>query len=595
MRHLIIRFIYIALAALSVVSCNTTERGVGYIHIDLVSDVDASVELSPVTKAIIEASDDYIVEIGGETYRYGDIKSTGVELLAGTYSVQAYNSSVSEAESGKGGIRFASETQQVEVQVGQTASVSLQCKMVNSRFTFSYDEAFVAEFDPDKTTLEVSNSPDFSGRTVTLDGVSDEVYFTAGESIYVRVTTSKRGYTSTHSLVIGPYTAQAATSHNISIKYAAPIFELGSRVAHTYSGGVLTGTAVTLDVSSFSGISADKFASWEASLISGGSTIRSYTSTSFPVAGSSYTMAVEGGLIYLPVNTGATLSVSVTLKTGEVLDFTPDNNTITVAESPAFTVSINAETSYSRYKAGQSSANNAGTGDKVMNIGATISISNDVLSQMNASLKFTYDGLSMLGNVDNNKYKSISSANVPAETLENNTGLFNSQSREIISQAWGTHIVEASVIFDGVTKSLTQACHVTGIPQYISKMNKNENGWTGKCDNLLYGVSMDAAEDYILSPAYYVPSEIYIKVVFSASRYLGNRKGYLYISTGSTPGAFGTYLYIDNNTLGVTGSPQDHSEYTVGNLSMNSTVNQVYLYNSAGKRQIGYLNVLYNL
>lgn len=478
MRHLIIRFIYIALAALSVVSCNTTERGVGYIHIDLVSDVDASVELSPVTKAIIEASDDYIVEIGGESYRYGDIKSTGVELLAGTYSVKAYNCTADEAAAGKGKVRFASPEQNVELAVGQNVTVSLQCVMANSRFTFSYDEEFEKEFDISKSTIEVSNT---AGRSVTLENISDELYFSAGDNIYAKVTAYKRGYDSAHPLDIGPYTAQAATSHNINIKYQAPVFSLSASAAHTYSDGVLTGTAVKLDVTDFSGIGASKFESWGATLTGNDNkVIRSFSSSQMPTK-DEFAMTVQNGMIYLPQGTTATLSVYIKLKTRETLYFEPAVKTITIEEKPKVDVVINAETSYSRYKAGQSSANNAGTGDKVMNIGATISISNDVLKQMNASLKFTYDGLSMLGNVDNNKYKSISSANVPAETLENNTSLFNSQSREIISQAWGTHTVAASVIFDGVTNKSTLPCEVTGIPYVANPPTQNgSNPWQGK-------------------------------------------------------------------------------------------------------------------
>lgn len=473
MRHLIIRFIYIALAALSVVSCNTTERGAGYIHIDLVSDVDASVELSPVTKAIIEASDDYIVEIGGESYSYGYIKTSGVELLAGTYSVKAYNCTADEAAAGKGKVRFASPEQNVELAVGQNVTVSLQCVMANSRFTFSYDNEFAKEFDISKSTIEVSNTDDFSGRSVVLENISDELYFSAGDNIYAKVTAYKREHDSSHQVRIGPYTAQAATSHNINIKYQAPVFDLRASAAHTYSDGVLTGTAVKLGVTAFSGIGASKFESWGATLTGNDNkVIRSFSSSQMPTAGKLFAMTVQNGMIYLPQGTTATLSVYIKLKTGETLYFEPAEKTITIEEKPKVDVVINAETSYSRYTAKLSSANESGTGDKVMNISASVTISDEVLAQIKPTMSFTYDGISMLTNT------AITSNTITPQTLVGNESLLSGS--DIIGQAWGSHTVAASLIFDGVTTSASLLCHVTGIPYEADPpANSGANPWQG--------------------------------------------------------------------------------------------------------------------
>lgn len=595
MRHLLTRSVYLFITLFSVISCRIAEKGEGYIYIDLDSGADASVDFSPATKAIIEASDDYIVEIGGESYRYGDIKNSGVELLAGTYSVKAYNCTADEAAAGKGKVRFASPVQSVELAVGQSVEVSLQCVMANSRITFSFDDEFAKEFDISKSTIEVSNTDDFSGRSVVLEDISDELYFSAGDNIYARVTAYKQGYSSPHPLVIGPYTAQAATSHNINIKYQAPVFGLSASAAHTYSGGVLTGTAVKLDVTSFSGIGASKFESWGATLTGNDNkVIRSFSSSQMPTVGV-FAMTVQNGMIYLPQGTTATLSVYIKLKTGETLYFEPAEKTITIAEKPKVDVAINAETSYSRYKGGLSSANDSGTGDKVMNIGATVKIADDVLKQMNASLKFTYDGLSMLNNVDADKFKSISSANVPAETLENNTGLFNSENREIKSQAWGTHTVAASVIFDGVTKSVTQACHVTGIP-YVTSLNNNTSGWTNfsnvETDNGYFIFNPDHAS--VLSPTFHIPSSIpsiNVTITIAVYAYHTNAtaeyKPKVYVSAASSPVQSGASEVITSSIslVGVEGC--DDKNFDVQMSSDGKENISLYVY---GKKNKGWLS-----
>ena len=151
-------------------------------------------------------------------------------------------------------------------------------------------------------------------------------------------------------------------------------------------------------------------------------------------------------------------------------------NPSAVSPAPVFTVKANAETSYSRYLAGSANKNDSGTGDKVMNISASVTISDAVLGNGNYSGKktvsLTYDGSSMLTS------DALTSRSVVPDVL------VASGTQDLTGQSWGTHTLAASVTFDGVTSGNSLQCHVTGIPyDYDLQNNKPDANWVVSGDS----------------------------------------------------------------------------------------------------------------
>lgn len=201
-------------------------------------------------------------------------------------------------------------------------------------------------------------------------------------------------------------------------------------------------------------------------------------------------------------------------------------NASAVSPAPVFNVKANAETSYSRYLAGLASANDSGTGDKVMNIGASVTISDAILGNGNYSGKKTvslaYDGSSML------------TSNALTSRIVVPTALVASGTQDLTGQSWGSHTLAASVTFDGVTSENSLQCHVTGIPysydfvegsldQYRSD-GWSTNGTLSVTNQALDGrdktlvltdtkVSGSEKSGFVVSPKFFIPehSTIYVQ------------------------------------------------------------------------------------
>lgn len=170
---------------------------------------------------------------------------------------------------------------------------------------------------------------------------------------------------------------------------------------------------------------------------------------------------------------------------GYVLDATikcdlPNNRTITsepvvstatiTSPAPSFNVTVSAETSYSRYlnyKDGVSGyslalANTEGSGDDIMNIRAKVGISDNILSKSHYQELLSYEPLKY----DTDTKLTTTSSAVGTLTAANLDG-----------QSWAKHIVSASFKFDGIEKSGSKDCHVTGLP-YDFSTNKHKDKWS---------------------------------------------------------------------------------------------------------------------
>lgn len=201
-------------------------------------------------------------------------------------------------------------------------------------------------------------------------------------------------------------------------------------------------------------------------------------------------------------------------------------NPSAVSPAPVFTIKANAETSYSRYLAGSSNKNDSGTGDKVMNISASVSISDAILANDKYSGKktvsLTFDGSSMLTS------DALTSCTVVP------TALVASGTQDLTGQAWGTHTLSSSVTFDGVTSGNSLQCHVTGIPYSYDFVDGSldqyrSDGWStngtlsvtnqalaGRDNTLvLTDTKLSGSEKsgFVVSPKFFIPehSTIYVQ------------------------------------------------------------------------------------
>lgn len=320
----------------------------------------------------------------------------------------------------------------------------------------------------------------------------------------------------------------------------------GFTVAHDYSANVLTGSTVTVsgtDVS-YTEMLAGLITERGVKLVnSAGTVVRTLSGR-------------ETGKIdatadwpYLPQGT-YTLQPFFEIGGEEVIYSTSSPAT---SPAPAFAVTAYAETSYSRYTSSdaamKSKANDAGTGDKVMNIQGKVSISDQILGNSNYSglinAALTYDGISMLTS------PAVTSSTFLPNTLAGNEGLFDAANFDVIGQAWGLHKVAASFTFDNVPASSTPVdCHVTGIPyvkdfttdsdftnwEYSGYKEWSTDGFGFRLFYMYFGTKKITSA---FSPEFYLPSVANITVTADMIAYSegGNTKsesGHLGITTGKT-------------------------------------------------------------
>lgn len=230
-------------------------------------------------------------------------------------------------------------------------------------------------------------------------------------------------------------------------------------------------------------------------------------------------------------------------------------NPSAVSPAPVFTVKANAETSYSRYLAGSTNKNDSGTGDKVMNISASVSISDAILDNGHYSGKktvsLTYDGSSMLTS------DALTSRSVVPDVL------VASGTQDLTGQTWGTHTLAASVTFDGVTSGNSLQCHVTGIPyDYDLQNNKPDANWVVSGDS-----DYDAGQRIYYYYSSFWTTKYYAKLYTPAFRFPASANiAYSLTFRYSSAGSAGQKLTI------YTGAVYDTSTYSNTNSQEISSV-----------------------
>lgn len=246
------------------------------------------------------------------------------------------------------------------------------------------------------------------------------------------------------------FTVEAAAMKNLGvIDFKA---EPGARAEHTYSGGTLTGTKVTLTPGLPSGMEA-YVQNLTASMTRNGVEYRRISKSS---AASSEVMEVVDGMTYVPQG-------EYIVEYTYTLNGVPETKTVNVTvPAPTFTVSASAYTSYSKYLEGNISAANNCAPESIYDIKCSVSISDEVLKQ------FEMSSCTVTLKQPSGSETSLSGS------VNKKAGTYLSTSQYDVSE-WGAYTLSSVVTFDGVTKSCPpKTLHITGLPYKAPSMVESD-------------------------------------------------------------------------------------------------------------------------
>ena len=311
------------------------------------------------------------------------------------------------------------------------------------------------------------------------------------------------------------FTVEAAAMKNLGvIDFKA---EPGAKAEHTYSGGTLTGTKVTLTPGLPAGMEA-YVENLTASMTKNGIEYRKISKSS---ASATEVMEVANGMTYVPQG-------EYVVEYTYTLNGVAETKTVKVTvPAPTFTVSASAYTSYSKYLEGTDAsiaAANACTAESMYDIKLSVSISQAVLDCCNMT-----SNKGTIYKADGSEYVSL-----PGQYLARPE--FYSLG-EFTNLPWDSYTLKAEATFDGVTiSSPQQPLHITGLPYRIDfTTNTSYDGWAflgrGDYDNsythdyekgcgylMYYAYTKDKGCN-AFSPVYSVPKSI--NVVYNAKFYAG--------------------------------------------------------------------------
>lgn len=290
------------------------------------------------------------------------------------------------------------------------------------------------------------------------------------------------------------FTVEAAAMKNLGvIDFKA---EPGAKAEHTYSGGTLTGTKVTLTPGLPAGMEA-YVENLTASMTRNGVVYRKISKSS---ASATEVMEVANGMTYVPQGE---YDVEYTY----TLNGVPETKTVSVTvPAPTFTVSASAYTSYSKYLEGNITAANNCAPESMYDIKCSVSISDEVLKQ------FEMSSCTVTVKSPSGSENSLSgSVNKKAST-------YLSTSQYNVSE-WGAYTLSSIVTFDGVTKSCPpKTLHITGLPYKAPSMVESDwelASWNCEYSNgtIQLGAVSGSGECTATSKmAFAIPADINIKV-----------------------------------------------------------------------------------
>lgn len=282
--------------------------------------------------------------------------------------------------------------------------------------------------------------------------------------------------------------------------------------SHVYESNYLTGSTATADLGIKDGSILKTLYDAGLLIVSGGAL--KYGSVSVrSISALSGTMSVAGGWPYLPQGSGYTFEVYHKLQ-GESSEIVSTISGITVP-APQFTVSASAYTSYNKYlDRDLTFANEPNNKHIVFERKAGVTISNELLSNANysKSSSITFDG-SQIGTFDSNSKSFGNATNCTT---------------------WKNYPLVANMTFDGVSKSSTKDCHITGLPYQVSPPTSSDWSKSGtvnfRSGDVRFGNGGGAGS--ISMNNLHVPSDIYVAVSAKIDAYGAPVNTTTYIDVG---------------------------------------------------------------
>ena len=290
------------------------------------------------------------------------------------------------------------------------------------------------------------------------------------------------------------FTVEAAAMKNLGeIDFKA---EPGAKAEHTYSNGILTGTMVTLTPGLPAGMEA-YVQNLTATMTKNGVEYRKISKSS---ASATEVMEVADGMTYIPQG-------EYVVEYTYTLNGVPETKTVNVTvPAPTFTVSASAYTSYSKYLEGNISAANNCAPETIYDIKCSVSISDDVLKQLEMS--------SCAVTLKRPSGSEISLSG----SVNKKAGSFLSTSQYNVSE-WGAYALSSVVTFDGVTESCSpKNLHITGLPYRAAPpTNSGAHPWAGSANQ--WESSYVRLHKHTISQTFHAPSNVNVSVYQNARIY----------------------------------------------------------------------------
>jgi hypothetical protein len=290
------------------------------------------------------------------------------------------------------------------------------------------------------------------------------------------------------------FTVEAAAMKNLGeIDFKA---EPGAKAEHTYSNGILTGTMVTLTPGLPVGMEA-YVQNLTATMTKNGVEYRKISKSS---ASATEVMEVADGMTYIPQG-------EYVVEYTYTLNGVPETKTVNVTvPAPTFTVSASAYTSYSKYLEGNISAANNCAPETIYDIKCSVSISDDVLKQLEMS------SCAVTLKCPSGSEISLSGS------VNKKAGSFLLTSQYNVSE-WGAYALSSVVTFDGVTESCApKTLHITGLPYRAAPpTNSGAHPWAGSANQ--WESSYVRLHKHTISQTFHAPSNVNVSVYQNARIY----------------------------------------------------------------------------
>ena len=216
---------------------------------------------------------------------------------------------------------------------------------------------------------------------------------------------------------------------------------------HVYSNNVLTGTDVTVNLG-IPEITAAYITNLSLKITNAeGTVVRTLSKSS---ASASEIIKADSAWPYLPKG-DYIVSGDYTLAGKDTKSL--DSISFSITENPEFTVIPGAYSSYTKYQDGDSASANSCQAETIYAVNTVAVGISDVI-------------------LKNTNYSNILSQTT--YTLDGNTATENVAA----GQTWGSHIVTATLLFDGVERTGQKDCHITGLPYTLNTAaNDSEHKW----------------------------------------------------------------------------------------------------------------------